>query len=103
MFIITTSKPDPTQLPSDHLSALNLLLQNPLQRHGIRRKLRNPLSQLLNRHRLLVEVEPEERLFVDVRLLWDIEGGGVFGVKLLGDFVGAAVEGFEEGRLGGRR
>lgn len=75
-----------------HLSLLNLLPQNPFERNRIRRKFRNPLPQLLDRHGLLVEVEPEQRFVVEVGLLGDVEGGGVFGVEFLGNFVGGAVE-----------
>ena len=85
--------------PKTSLSTLNLLLQNLLERDGISREFRNTFSEFLDGHGLLVEVEPEQRFVVEVRFLGDLEGCGVLGVELLGDFFGGVVEGFKEGGL----
>ena len=44
----------------------DLLSDDVLQRDGISSELADSLTQLLNRHLLLVEVEAEERLVLDV-------------------------------------
>lgn len=67
-----------------HNLSLDLLLQQVLQRHRIRRKLRDTLAQLLRRHGILVQQEPEQRLVVEVRHLGDVQLGRVLAGQLLG-------------------
>lgn len=62
-----------------------LLLENVLEGDGIGCKLADTLAQLLDGHLVLVEVESEEGLVVDVRLLLEVEGRGAGRVQLLGD------------------
>lgn len=75
---------------------LDLLLQDVLEGDGVSGELGDTLTELLNCHGLLVEVEAEESLVVDVGLLGDVEAGGVGGVELLGDGSGGVVEVLEE-------
>lgn len=76
---------------STHLSG-DLLLEDILKGDSVGSKLADTLAQLLDGHLLLVEVEAEQRLVANVRLLGDVEGRGVGGVELLGH----AVVGVEE-------
>lgn len=69
------------------LLALNLLSQNVLQSDGISSEFRDAFPEFLNSHCFFVEIEPEQRLVLNVRLLWDVESCGIFGVQLLRDFV----------------
>ena len=55
------------------LSALNLLLKDTLESDSIGCEFRDTFSKLLDSHCLLIEVESEERLIVEVALLWDVE------------------------------
>ena len=55
------------------LSALNLLLKDTLESDSIGCEFRDTFSQFLDSHCLLIEVESEERLIVEVALLWDVE------------------------------
>lgn len=75
---------------------LDLLLQDVLEGDGVSGELGDTLTQLLDGHGLLVEVEAEESLVVDVGLLGDVEAGGVGGVELLGDGSGGVEEVLEE-------
>jgi hypothetical protein len=75
---------------------LDLLLEDLLQGHGIRRELGDTLAQLLHSHSLLVEVEAEQSLVVNVALLRDVKAGGTGGIKLLGDSGGRVVEVLEQ-------
>lgn len=75
---------------------LDLLLQDVLEGDGVSGELGDTLTELLDGHGLLVEVEAEESLVVDVGLLGDVEAGGVGGVELLGDGGGGVVEVLEE-------
>lgn len=64
---------------------LDLALDDILERDGIGGELADTLAQLLDGHLVLVEVEAEQRLVLEVRLLLDVERGGGRGVQLLGD------------------
>lgn len=81
------------------LLPLDLLLQDALQRHGVRRELGYALPQLLDRHLLLVEVEAERRLVADVRLLFNVETMCLGRVQLLGDGRGRVEQIFQQRRL----
>lgn len=70
----------------------DLLPDDVLQGNGISGELADTLAQLLDSHPVLVEVEAEERLVLDVRLLLDVEGGSLARVKLLGDGLGGVEE-----------
>ena len=50
-----------------------LLLDNILEGNSVGGEFANALAQLLHGHLLLVEVEAEERLVVNIRLLLDVE------------------------------
>lgn len=89
--------PSFTHRPLQHHS--HLLRQEVLQLHRSGRKRRDAIPQLLHRHLLLVELEPELGLVVEVGLLLDVETVGVAGLELGGHGVFAVVELFEEGRL----
>jgi hypothetical protein len=65
-----------------------LALEGGLKRLGIGSKLADTLAQLLDSHLVLVEVEAEESLVVDVRLLLEVQRSGLGGVELLGDGLG---------------
>lgn len=64
---------------------LDLLLDDVLEGNGISGELGDTLTELLDGHLLLVEVEAEEGLVADVGLLLKVEAGGSGGVELLGD------------------
>lgn len=73
-----------------HLS--ELLLEETLEGDGVGGELGNTLAQLLDGHLVLVEVEAEEGLVVDVRLLLEVEGSSLGGIELLGDGLGGVDE-----------
>lgn len=64
---------------------LDLLLDNVLEGDGVGGKLGDTLTQLLDGHLVLVEVEAEEGLIADVALLLEVEARRGGGVELLGD------------------
>ena len=64
---------------------LDLLPKDVLQRHGIGSELGDTLTQLLDRHLVLVEVEAEESLVVEVVALLKVQRGSLRCVELLGD------------------
>lgn len=66
---------------------LELLLQDVLERHRVRRELGDAFSELLHGHLLLVEEEAEVSLIVDVRLLLNVQRAGLRCVELLGHCV----------------
>jgi hypothetical protein len=72
--------------------SLDLFLENVLQRDSIRSEFRDTLTELLDRHLLLVEVEAEVGLVIDVRLLFNVERRRISGVELLGHRVGGVVK-----------
>lgn len=74
------------------LSALNLLLKDTLESDSIGCEFRDAFSKLLDSHCLLIEVKSEERLIVEVTLLWDVEALCVAGDKLLWDLIGRVEE-----------
>lgn len=74
------------------LRALNLLAENVFQSDGISSEFRNPFPEFLNSHCFFVEVESEKCLILNVRLLWDVESRGIFGVQLQRNFVLRVVE-----------
>lgn len=76
--------------------SLDLLLQQLLQGDGVSRELGDTLTQLLDRHLVLVEVEAEERLVVQVAALGDVQVGSTSRVKLLGDRVLGVVQLLQE-------
>ena len=67
-----------------HLCA-DLVLQDVLEGDGVSSELADTLTELLDGHLVLVEVEAEQGLVVDVGLLLDVQRGGGGGVELLGD------------------
>lgn len=73
-----------------------LLPQNVLEGDGVGGKLADALAQLLDGHLVLVEVEAEQGLVVDVRLLLNVKGGSGGGVELLGDGLGGVEELLEQ-------
>jgi hypothetical protein len=78
-----------------HLS-LDLLLEDVLEGDGVSRELGDTLTQLLNGHGLLVEVEAEQSLILEVAALGNVEAGGGGSIELLGDGRGGVVELLEE-------
>ena len=66
-----------------HLS--KLLLEDALEGDGIGGELADTLTELLDGHLVLVEVEAEEGLIVDVGLLLEVQSSGLLSVELLGD------------------
>lgn len=72
--------------------SLDLLLKEVPQGHGIGSELGDTLTQLLNGHGLLVEVEAESGLVVEVLALGDVQTGGTGGVELLGHGGGRVVQ-----------
>lgn len=79
-----------------HSLRLNLLLQDILQGHGVGRELGDTLTELLDGHGLLVELEAEQSLILEVAALGDVEAAGSRGVKLLGDGVLGVVQILEQ-------
>lgn len=69
------------------LRALDLLAENVLQSDGISSEFRDAFPEFLNSHCFFVKIESEQRFVLNVRLLWDVESCGIFGVQLLRDFV----------------
>lgn len=80
----------------NNLSLLELLLEDLLEGDGVSSKLADTLAELVDGHGVLVEVETEGGLVVEVRLLLEVELGGVGSVELLGNLVLAVVELLEE-------
>lgn len=80
-------------------AALDLLCQDILQLHRRGRKGRDAVTQLVNGHLLLIELESELGFVIEVFLLLDVEAVGVVGLELGGDRVSAVVELFEESGL----
>jgi hypothetical protein len=74
-----------------HLS-LDLLLEDVLEGDGVSRELGDTLTQLLDGHGLLVEVEAEQSLILEVAALGDVEAGGGGSIELLGDGLGGVVQ-----------
>ena len=74
------------------LCALNLLPKYALKSDGIGCEFRDTFPKLLDSHCLLIEIESEERLIVDVALLWDVEVLCVACNQLLGNLVGGVVQ-----------
>lgn len=70
-----------------NLSRLDLLAQDVLEGNGISGELGDTLTELLDGHLVLVEVEAELGLVVDVALLLNVELAGVLGDELPGDVV----------------
>jgi hypothetical protein len=65
--------------------SFDLGLEDTLEGDGIGSKLGDTLTELLNSHLVLVEVEAEEGLVRDVCLLLDVEGMSGGSIQLLGD------------------
>lgn len=63
---------------------MDLLLQELLQSNGVSSKLGDTFPQLLRRHRVLVQLEPEQRLVLQVRPLGDVQRGRLLALQLLG-------------------
>lgn len=78
-----------------HLSR-ELALEGLLESDSVSGELADTLTELLDGHLLLVEVEAESSLVVDVGLLLDVGGSGRGGVELLGDVLGAVEELLEQ-------
>lgn len=68
------------------LRLLKLLPQNTLERHSIGGELGDTLTELLDCHLLLVEVEAVRCLVIDISLLLNVETLGCGSVELLWDF-----------------
>lgn len=81
---------------SRDLSLLELLLEDILKSDGVSSELADTLAELVDGHGVLVEVETEQRLVVEVRLLLEVELAGGVGVELLGNLVLAVVHLLEE-------
>lgn len=62
-----------------------LLLEDTLEGNGVSSELADTLTELLDGHLVLVEVEAEESLIVDVGLLLEVQSSGLLSVELLGD------------------
>ena len=75
-----------------HLCLDELGLDDLLKSLGISSELGDTLTELLNRHLVLVEVEAEERLIVEVRLLLDVQGVCGLSLQLLWDGVLGVLE-----------
>lgn len=73
-----------------------LLLEDALEGDGVGSELADTLTELLDGHLVLVEVEAEVGLVVNVRLLLDVEAGGLGAVELLGDRLSGAEEVLEQ-------
>ena len=84
------------EIKNDAFLSLDLLLELVLERHGIGRELGDTLAQLLRGHGVIVELEAEERLVVEVRLLGDVQLGGVLAGELLGHGRGRVVQVFQQ-------
>jgi len=76
---------------ADHLS-LDLSLQEPLEGDGVGSELGDTLTELLDGHGLLVEIEAEVSLVVEVLALGDVQVVGIGRVELLGDGGGGVVQ-----------
>lgn len=76
--------------------SLDLLGKKLLEGNGISSELGDTLTELLNTHSLLVEVETELSLVVEVLALLDLKAGGTSGVELLGHGLGGVVEVLQE-------
>lgn len=76
--------------------SLDLLGKKLLEGNGISSELGDTLTELLNTHGLLVEVEAEVSLVVEVLALLDLEAGGTSGVELLGHGIGGVEEVLQE-------
>lgn len=85
-----------------HLSLLNLLPQDALQRNRISSELADPLAQLVHRHRLLVEVESEQRLIVEIALLLNIQALRLIPNQLLRHLVLAVIQLLQKIRRNGQ-
>ena len=68
-----------------HTLCLDLLAQDVLESDGVSSKLGDALTELLDGHLVLVEVEAELSLVVDVGLLLKVELASILGDELLGD------------------
>jgi hypothetical protein len=80
--------------PCIHL--LELFLDDALEGDGIGGELADTLTQLLDGHLVLVEVEAEQGLVGDVRLLLNVQRAGLGSVELLGDGLGGVEEVLEQ-------
>lgn len=69
------------------LNLLQLLLEKVGESDGVSSKLADTLTELLDGHLVLVEVESEEGLILDVCLLGSVRSGGLLGVELGGNSV----------------
>ena len=76
-----------------------LLLEGVLEGNGVSSELADTLTELLDSHLILVEVESEESLVLDVSLLLEIERRGLGSIELLGDVLGGVEELLEQVRL----
>lgn len=79
----------------------NLGLDDVLEDDGVGSELADALTELLDGHLLLVEIESEDGFVVDVSLLLDVEGRGGGSVELLGDSLLGGAERLKKGRLEG--
>lgn len=78
---------------------LKLLPEDRLQSFRIGSELADALAELVDSHRLFVEIEAEERLIVKVLLLLNVERGGCRSIELLGNIFLAVVQLLKERRL----
>ena len=77
------------------LSFFDLLLQDPLECHGISSELRDTFPQLLHGHDLLVEIEAEIGLVVEIGFLGNVECLCVRSDQLLGNLFLRVIEVFK--------
>lgn len=73
-----------------------LLLEDALEGDSVSGELADALTELLDGHLVLVEVESEDGLVLDVSLLLEIEGRSLGSIELLGDIVVGVEEVLEE-------
>jgi hypothetical protein len=86
----------PEPIRSEPILSLDLLLQQRLQSHRVRRELGDTLAQLIDSHGVFVELEAEERLVVEVAALGDVHSRSARRVELLGHGVGRVVQLLQE-------
>lgn len=79
-----------------HSCLLDLLPEDAFEGDSISSKLADTFSQFLDGHLLFVEVEPEERLVIQVASLGDVKFRCTLGVKLLWHIVCAVIEFLEQ-------
>ena len=83
-----------------NLCRLDLLAEDILESNCVSGEFRDTLTELLDGHLVLVEVEAELGLVVDVALLLNVKLASILGNELLGDLILRVVELLEQVGLG---